>query len=318
MKKLSKDEFILRANKVHNNKFDYSLVDYANLDTKIKIICPTHKEFEQTPRNHLKGNDCFECSKKKKSKTTEEFISQANIVHNNYYDYSSTKYKNYLNKVKIICPIHGEFDEFPTEHIFKKSGCKKCGIEKTKKFTVLGLDKFIEKSNKIHYNKYDYSKVTYINSYTKVEIICPKHGPFFQKPCDHLHSKAGCPTCKESKGEAFITSILKQYNINSKPQKSFSDLIHKKLLYFDFYLTELNMCIEFDGEQHFRSVEYWGGEEAFKILQYRDKLKNEYCIKNNIPLLRLTYKNSDKELKSKILNFLQIKESKIITKFSQF
>lgn len=317
MKKLSQDDIIIRFNKVHNNKFDYSLVDYKNLDTKVKIICPTHGVFDQTPRNHLKGNDCFECSKTKRSKTTEEFIKQAREVHGDYYDYSLTKYKNYLNKVKIICPIHGEFEEFPTEHIYKKSGCKKCGIEKTKKYTLLGLDKFVEKSNKIHNNKYDYKNVVYVNCYSKVEIICPKHGSFFQKPCDHIHSTAGCPICKESKGERLISSILSEFNIYFIPQKSFDDLKHKNSLYFDFYLPKYNCCIEYDGEQHFKLIVGWMNEAAFKEIQYRDKLKNEYCKKNNIPLLRLTYKDKDKDIKPLILEFLQIKES-LITKFSNF
>jgi hypothetical protein len=317
MKKLSQEELVKRFNQIHNNKFDYSQMNYKDINHKIKIICPIHGEFEQTVKNHLKGNDCFECSKRKRSKTNDFFINQANVVHNNFYDYSETKYKNYLTKVNIICPIHGEFEELPQEHI-KGSGCKKCGVEKTKKFTVLGVDKFIEKANKIHNNKFDYSNVNYINSYTKVEIVCPKHGSFFQNPGDHLNSKAGCPICKESKGERFISQLLQSYNIIFTPQKSFEDLKHKRLLYYDFYLTELNICIEYDGEQHFKPILYWGDEKAFKELQLKDKLKNEYCISNNIPLLRLTYKDSDVDVKSKILNFLQIKESYFITKFSEF
>lgn len=317
MKKLTKEELIKRFNQVHNFKFDYSLMDYKDINSKIKIICPKHGIFEQTPKNHLKGNDCFECSKRNRSKTNKEFIRQANIVHNNFYDYSLTKYKNYLTKVKIICPIHGEFEQFPTEHLFKKSGCKKCGIEKTKKITLLGLDKFIEKSNKIHHNKYDYSNVNYINSYTKVIITCPKHGDFLQKPQDHLYSKAGCPVCKESKGERLISQILQNYNIAYVSQKTFDDLRHKMLLKFDFYLPELNMCIEYDGEQHFRPILGWGGDELFKELQIRDKLKNEYCKENNIPLLRLTYKDTDELVRRKILEFLGIKKN-LITKFSDF
>jgi len=317
MKKLSKEELIDRFNIVHNYKFDYSLVEYKNLDTKIKIICPAHGIFEQTPRNHLKGNDCFECSKRKKSKTTSEFIEQAKKVHNDFYDYSLTKYKNYLTKVKILCPIHGEFEQFPQYHI-KGSGCPKCGLYKTRSFTVLGLNEFIIKSNVIHKNKYDYSKVNYVNSYTKVEIICPKHGSFLQKPNDHISSKAGCPVCKESKGEALVAFVLQSFDVDFVRQKSFSDLKHRKLLFYDFYLQELNMCIEYDGEQHFRVVLGWGDEETFKNLQIRDKLKDEYCKSNNIPFLRLTYKDDDATIKSKILDFLHIKESYIITKFSEF
>ena len=237
-------------------------------------------------------------------------------MHNNFYDYSSTEYKNYLTTLKIICPIHGEFEQLPFEHI-SGSGCKKCGVEKTKKFTLLGLDKFIEKANKVHNNKYDYSKVNYINSYTKVEIICPKHGIFLQKPGDHLHSKAGCPICSESKGESLVAFILQSFNVDFDRQKSFPDLKHKRLLYFDFYLPEYKSCIEYDGEQHFRPVLGWGGEKLFKELQLKDKLKNKYCVLNNIPLLRLSYKDSDDSIKSKILEFLSIKESMII-RFSQF
>jgi len=272
MKKLSKEDLIQRFNKIHNYKFDYSLVDYKNLDTKVKIICPTHGIFEQTPRNHLHGNDCFECSKRKRSKTTEEFINQAKIVHNNFYDYSLTKYKNYLTKVKIICPIHGEFDQLPQHHI-KGSSCPKCGVEKTKKFTELGLKEFIDKVNVIHNNKYDYSKVNYVNSYTKVEIVCPKHGSFFQKPNDHISSKAGCPICKESKGERLISRILQDYNIKYIPQHSFTDLKYKNLLYYDFYLPELNMCIEYDGEQHFRVIPGMTNDKVFRDIQIRDRLK---------------------------------------------
>ena len=125
MIKLTKDVLIDRFKNIHKNEFDYSLVEYKCLDSKIKIICSIHGIFEQTPRNHLLGNSCFECSKRKKSKTNIDFIIQAKLIHNNFYDYSLTNYKNYLTKVKIICPIHGEFEQLPQEHIFKKSGCKK-------------------------------------------------------------------------------------------------------------------------------------------------------------------------------------------------
>ena len=79
------------------------------------------------------------------------------------------------------------------------------------------------------------------------------------------------------------------------------------------------MCIEFDGEQHFRPIMGWGGDKSFEAIQHRDKLKTEYCITNHIPLLRLSYIDYDKgEVKEKLLNFLQIKESRIITKFSSY
>ena len=310
MKKLEIEELLKRFNNIHNYKFDYSLVKYINLDTKIEIICPTHGIFKQTPRNHF-NNDCFECSKRKRSKTLEYFINQVTEIHNNFYDYSETIYKNYLTKVKIICPIHGDFYELPNEHI-KGSGCKKCGIEKTKKFTVLGEYKCIEKSKNVHGDKYNYSNMKYINSYTKVEIICPKHGSFYQAPQDHIHSKAGCPICKESKGELLVSNILIKNDIYFDRQKSFSELKHKRLLYYDFYLPDYKLCIEYDGEQHFKSIDYWGGDKSFEELKMRDNLKNEYCKDNNISLLRLTYKETESEIEERIINFLNIKNKIII------
>jgi very-short-patch-repair endonuclease len=204
--------------------------------------------------------------------------------------------------------------EMPREHL-TGSGCKKCGIEKTKKYTVLGKDKFIEIANKIHNNKYIYDNVEYINSYTPVEIICPKHGPFFQKPNDHISSKCGCPICSESKGERQIRIILKSLKISFVQEKKFCDLKHKNCLYFDFYLPDLNVCIEFDGEQHFAPFDIFGGEESFNIIQIKDKLKNEYCEKNNIRLLRITY--LDENIEKIIKDFFFIREHKIL-RFKSF
>jgi len=309
VKKLLEKELIDRFNIIHNYKFDYSLMIYKNNFTKIKIICPVHGIFEQTPKNHLKGNDCFDCSKKKKSKTTEKFINQSNIVHNYFYDYSLTQYKNNTIKIKIICPIHGIFEQLPTSHI-SGSGCKLCGIEKTKSYTLLGLENFKKISNNIHDNKYNYDKVVYINSYTKVEIICPSHGSFFQKPNDHISSKCGCPICTESKGEKKIRYYLKLNNINYIQQKTFKKCKNKNELPFDFYLPDLNICIEYDGEQHFRSVVGWGDEESFKNLQLRDNIKNEYCKNNNIELLRISYLN--KNIEKTINDFLLINKNIVI------
>lgn len=309
MKKLTINEIIRRFKLVHGDKFDYSLIKYKNINIKVKIICPIHGEFEQTPKNHLKGNDCFECSKIRRSKSNEKFIEQAKLIHNNFYDYSLTEYKNYLTKVKIICPIHGIFEQIPNEHISKKSGCKRCGVEKTKKYTLLTSYEFIKRAKIIHGDKYDYSKIKYINGYmNKVTIICSKHGEFKQLPQDHIHSKAGCPICSESKGERIISDVLKSVDIIFNYQKTFTNLKDKYLLRFDFYIPLIDTCIEFDGEQHFKSIIYWGGEENFLQCQYRDKLKTDYCIKNNISLLRLDYIDyNNNTIEEKLLKFLNEK-----------
>ena len=192
MKKLAKEEFIDKAKKIHSNFYDYSLVNYINNKIKVKIICPVHGIFEQSPHNHLNGRGCPKCAVlskiKKQKKTTEQFINEAKEIHSNFYDYSLTNYTNARNKIKIICPVHGIFEQIAGDHL-NGCGCSKCSGTKIKT-----KEEFIKRVNKIHGNKYDYSLVDYINNKTKIKLICPVHGIFEQRPNDHLNG-CGCPIC---------------------------------------------------------------------------------------------------------------------------
>jgi hypothetical protein len=185
--KLNKIKFCEKSNNIHNNKYDYSMVDYVNNKTNVKIICKIHGEFEQTPANHFIGQGCSLCSGNKNSNTLE-FIEKSNNTHNNKYDYSLVEYKNSHIKVKIICKEHGIFEQLTTIHI-GGSGCSHCSDNK--KSNTL---EFIKRSNNTHNNKYDYSMSEYNNSHTKVKIICEKHGIFNQKPYKHYNGR-GCPEC---------------------------------------------------------------------------------------------------------------------------
>jgi hypothetical protein len=123
-------EFITKARLVHSDKYDYSLVEYINNITKVKIICYLHGLFYQKPIDHILGKGCRLCanisiSNDKKS-NTHEFITKARLVHSNKYDYSLVEYVNARTKIKIICSIHGVFESTPDNHISKKSGCPLC------------------------------------------------------------------------------------------------------------------------------------------------------------------------------------------------
>ena len=218
--------------------------------------------------------------------TQNQFIEKAMLVHNNFYTYEETQYINSESKVLIECPKHGKFSQFPSHHI-NGSGCNKCAKEKLSTLYRMTQEKFISRAKKKHNNFYDYSKVNFINTKTKIEIICPKHGSFKQKPTHHL-SGAGCPKCKCSKGEREIIKYLESIKMNYDYQKRFHDCKHKNYLIFDFYIPEKNICIEYDGEQHFKSIPYFGGQKALRITQERDRIKTDYCKKNNIILLRIT------------------------------
>ena len=283
-RRLTTEKIIEKFKNTHGNKYNYSLVDYKNGHNKVKIVCSEHGVFEQKPNNHIiLKQGCPECYGNKKLKT-DKFIKKSKEIHGDKYNYSLVDYKNNFTKVKIICPNHGVFEQKPNGHLIQKSGCLKCS-GKNKKTTK----EFILLSKNVHGDKYDYSLVDYKNGHDKVKIICKNHGIFDQRPGLHTNGKHGCPICKSSKGEKMIQLTLEKNNIKYIKEYIFDDCKFKSHLRFDFYLPKYNICIEYDGIQHFEIVDYWGGIETLNLNKKKDKLKNDYCKKNDIKLIRIKY-----------------------------
>ena len=187
---------------------------------------------------------------------------------------------NYETKVCIICPYHGEF--FITPHHFLNGiGCKKCGVDRRAEKRTFTLEKFIERAKIVHGDKYDYSKVIYEKVNKKVCIICSDHGEFWQTPYSHIRG-IGCPYCNESKMEIKIRKLLIEKEINFEQQKRFKWLGNQSL---DFYLPDYNIAIECQGLQHFKPIEYFGGEKDFIKRIKLDNKKYKKCKKNNINIL---------------------------------
>ena len=199
MVKNKKLDFIEKAKSIHGNKYDYSKAEYINCETKVCIICPEHGEFWQTPyvHNNLKCG-CPKCGHVKtnnaKKLNKQQFIEKAREVQGDKYDYSKVEYINSKKKVCVICPEHGEFWQAPSSHL-NGQGCPKCFSNKKRILYSFNKQQFIEKAKSIHGNKYDYSKINYVNANTKVCIICPEHGEFWQTPYVHNNLKCGCPKC---------------------------------------------------------------------------------------------------------------------------
>ena len=197
--RLSKEDFIKKAKKIHDDKYDYSKVEYVNNHTKICIICPQHDhgEFWQAPNSHLQGHGCSKCgdenSREKRSSSKEEFIKKAREKHGDKYDYTKVNYVNSNTKVCVKCPEHGEFWQIPTDHT-QGHGCPKCHFKTISDRCRLSKEEFIKKAREKHGDKYDYSKVDYVNCETKVCIICPEHGEFWQQAKSHTLG-IGCPKC---------------------------------------------------------------------------------------------------------------------------
>lgn len=280
-KKNTTDNFIKLSLKIHNNKYDYSLVNYINKNTKVKIICPSHGVFEQNPSNHLKGCGCPKCSGK--NLTFDDLIEKFRFVHGDKYQYFRNSFKGKSFKIKIKCKLHDHtFYQFIDNHL-KGWGCSKCS-----KRHNYSNEEFINICKKVHNNKYDYKYINYTNTGEYIDIICPIHGKFSQLPKYHIKGH-GCPICKSSKGELTIVNFLKESKIRYKAQKKFKYCKDKYSLPFDIYLPDHNMCIEYQGRQHFESIDGWGGEETLKLIKKHDEIKMNFCENNKIKLLIINY-----------------------------
>lgn len=288
MKKTT-EQFIAEAKRIHGDKYDYSKVRYKDNKTKVCVICPEHGEFWIAPVNHIgKHNHCGcpICGGKFK-RTTEWFIENARKIHGDKYDYSKAVYEKNDKKLCVICPKHGEFWVTPNQHMDKrKKGCPKCGHEHCHDLLAKTKEEFIEDAQKVHGDKYDYSKVEYTNAKTKVCVICREHGEFWVTPDGHLRGR-GCPICGQIHTSADkIAEWLKDNGIEFVREKMFSWLNAQRL---DFYLPEYNMAIEYQGEQHFKPVKYFGGEKRFLDRKERDNRKKVLCNKNGIDILYVSF-----------------------------
>jgi hypothetical protein len=291
--KLTTEYVIEQFREVHGDKYNYSKVNYTGDKTKVTIICPKHGEFKQLPSSHKQVQGCPKCNGNAKL-TTEDVIKQFREVHGDKYDYSKVNYTGSNNKVVIICPKHGEFEQLPNGHK-QGRGCPKCVGQ------GLTTEEVIKQFREVHGDKYDYSKVNYFGWDTKVTIICPKHGEFEQTPSKHKEGH-GCPRCTESKGEREIRTLLIDKDIDFNQEHTFDDCKNILPLRFDFYLPEHNVCIEYQGRQHYEPVDFFGGVSGLENRQYRDKIKEEYCIDNNIQLLKIRYDEDVSNVLNEYLN----------------
>ena len=294
MKKLTTEEFIQKAKLAHGDKYDYSLVDYKNVHAKIKIICPEHGEYMVTPANHIfRKVGCSECNNFYKS-NKKDFIKKSNKIYDNFFNYDLVEYKDYKTKVKIICPVHGTFEQSPKQH-FKNIGCSKCKNEIN---ISNSLDNFKKKASEIHNDEYDYSKSIYKSSNSKIIISCRKHG-FFEQRVDHHLSGSKCPKCKSiiSKPEIELQDFIKSlgFKIKTNDRK----MINPYEL--DIYIPELKKAIEFNGE-------YWHYEcKNCKPKGYHST-KSKLCKSLNINLLHIRedlWKKDKEKMKKVIHKFLE-------------
>lgn len=293
-KRLTKEEFIQKAKKVHGDKFDYSESNYKGMHDEITIICPTHGPFTQKAYTHLVSG-CFKCSHIVPV-DKEKFLTTSKSKHGDRYDYSKVNYIDRTTPVLIGCSEHGYFEQTPKLHM-KGSGCKDCGFISGINKRKHNLEIFIQKAKKVHQDKYCYDKTIYLSDSEKLTITCKEHGDFLQVASSHLQGR-GCPVCRYvyqkprnpkqcvSKGENRILEILDELNLYYEYQYRISGFS----FVYDFYLPKYNLIIEYDGKQHF-SEHSWGGKDSLLFIQQRDNDKTNLANERGYEFIRISYLN---------------------------
>lgn len=259
MKRLTFSEFASRVEQLYGNRYDCSKAKYSNWDSEVEIVCPDHGSFFRTPRELLpRKQGCPTCiDNARRAKLLVEFICRASKLYDGLYDYKAFEYDSYYTPGKIVCPEHGLFWQSPERHLLHGTGCKSCA--KRKKIASLrkSLADFIAESILEHGNKFDYSKVIYLDTRTKIEIVCPVHGSFWQSPAKHL-SGHGCSRCTKKISES-ETLWLDALNVPREwRQKKIK--LGKRIYTVDAFDEASNTVYEFYGD-------FWHGNPKIFPLQ---------------------------------------------------
>ena len=195
--KLTTKEFIRRARLKHGNRYNYDKVVYTTAKEKVIITCTQHGEFEQSPTQHLRGNHCLKCSRISANNSINKgftnFLKRSRCTHGMRYTYIESSYTKLHARVEVVCPDHGSFFQVASNHA-SGSGCPACKARNAGLRRLSTQDEFVAKAVGVHGLSYDYSKVEYRNSSSKILIICPQHGEFKQVASYHL-SGNGCSKC---------------------------------------------------------------------------------------------------------------------------
>lgn len=271
--------------------FEY--VDTSRHDGKIwvQFICPRHREYgvQEMPYNNMKRVvvGCQHCI----GRNDDESIVVAEMYAANPNIKMLEPYQGRTKRVKMVCTVHQvESTKTPAE-VISGRGCIQCGLEKLTIQSRTPQDVFIKEL----YDKYNNIDLVggYISKSEYADFHCKTCGSEWTDMPTYVLSR-GCPRCNGRSVETQVGEILQQYKINYIPQYSFDDCRDKRKLPFDYYLPQCNILIEYDGEQHYKPVNFGGisddeAQENLKVTQQHDAIKTNYCQEHNIPLIRIPY-----------------------------
>ena len=245
-------------------------------ETEFKCDICNHT-WRDIPSNVLKRHGCLYCR-------CNDFIDKSKDKFGEQFNYDCTKdtFIGLRKPCKFHCNLHDSYFYIqPTYHLNNKfGGCKKCAYESR----FIDINTLIDRFKEIHGDTYIYNDISYNGMFNDIEIVCKLHGKFKQTPHNHL-SGQGCPICNSSKKENIIREVLRKEGIMNIEQKGFDYLKSINPMHLDFYIPSINTAIECQGEQHFRPIDYFGGDEAFKKQVERDRLKYDLCKKHGVNII---------------------------------
>lgn len=307
---IDQEEFIRRSREKFPGKFDYSETLFVDMNTPVILICNIHGRILQTPKTHLNSkHGCPECALQNTRLTQEEFIRRSILKYGNKFDFSKTKFINFTTPVIIICPIHGEFSVLPKIFLADQViyGCPKCGNSKKGDWMRVSEEEFLKKCEYIYgVGRFDFSRMNFIDMSKEVCIIChekdpitgKEHWEFWVSPTRFINDNLGCPQCssglKQSKGEFFIETFLKQHDISFKSNVRNTEIFGRtqNYVYIDFCFIYLSkeIWIEYNGGQHYKYEKFFHESyEDYLNQKRRDANVRKYCEENNIFLIEIPY-----------------------------
>lgn len=203
------EQFLQDARLKHGDRYDYSKVIYIGDKHKVEIVCRKHGSFWQMSGSHLAGRGCANCAQEATNESKrlglDEVIANFRSVHGDRYDYSKiVSYENVSSPLEIVCRIHGSFFQPYARHYGSKTDCPSC--TGNRRGTT---DNFLRRAKEKFGDKFDYSRVVYVNNWTKVEIGCPLDGFFMMAPSQHLKVSYGCPKCGKRESVIKIKARIK-------------------------------------------------------------------------------------------------------------
>lgn len=293
-RRLDKQEFIRRSRIIHQDLYDYQLVRLDNLNSIVTIICKEHGPFQQRAFSHLKGHGCKKCRRGTKTIIQPRqydnnwFVLKAKEIHGSKYNYEHTYYRSSEQDIIVQCPKHGVFTQIARDHL-RGHGCPQCGLEQLHENNNRSVEEFTRLSCEVHGHRYRYDQVNYVNQDINVEITCPEHGIFTQKPRHHLRGQ-GCPQCNISRGHCILCSFLDEHGI----RHIVNDRSQLHPLEIDIYIPGHKLGLEHHGI-------YWHSYDTAETREQRHRHYDKASVANNQGILLIQLFENEVENQTEIV-----------------